>query len=542
MGEVWTARDRELHRTVAIKLLQPDDNAPPEFLQRFEREAVAAAQINHPHIAALYDRGTHEDIRFLTMEHIEGTSLAKYLHVHGPLPVDRALKIAEEICAALIAAHAANIVHYDIKPSNVVLTRDGTVKVVDFGIAGFIHTHTFTVAPTTLLSPIGTAQYGAPEQFLDHRGDTRSDLYALGSVLFALLTGQPPFGDGSPLSVIRRKLDEEARRVTDLRAEVSAPVADLLADLLQRDPERRPGTAAAVHGRLMNLRRNLALVDTELVGPLAALAPPTVPRTAVATDPAPPLPSADTPQGHGTNIGPPSGARPVPQGGTASRAVQIGVAVLLCLAGIAAGIAYFSGALDHKHAPPDEKATQASVVAKKFLRMPDLCGYLRSNDMHGYKELGAYDLSSSANTSKKANCGWTEPDTANGDLYDFILTVSAELLDTSQDAAKAMAKITPGRSEYGPMTTSEVSGTEDVPDGAMQAVRDEERDKGRKHNFTSVDFRQANLRVTVEWSNWNPTHDTKITEQTTSQACRVARMLSGFLEDEPENKERPVWG
>lgn len=183
------------------------------------------------------------------MEHVEGASLADYVRGHGPLVLDRALEIAQEICAALVAAHQANVVHYDIKPSNVMLTASGSIKVVDFGIAGFTHTHTFTVAPTTGLSPVGTAQYGAPEQFLDRRGDERSDLYALGSVLFALLTGQPPFGNGSALSVIRRKLDEQAPRVTALRTDIPAPVARLLADLLQRDPDDRPATATAVHQR-----------------------------------------------------------------------------------------------------------------------------------------------------------------------------------------------------------------------------------------------------------------------------------------------------
>lgn len=543
MGEVWTARDRELHRTVAIKLLQPDDNAPAEFLQRFEREAVAAAQINHPHIAALYDRGAHDDIRFLTMEHIEGTSLAKHLHAHGRLSVDRALEIAQEICEALVAAHAANIVHYDIKPSNVMLTRDGTVKVVDFGIAGFVHTHTFTVAPTTLLSPIGTAQYGSPEQFLDHRGDTRSDLYALGSVLFALLTGQPPFGDGSPLSVIRRKLDEEARRVTELRPDVPGPVADLLTDLLQRDPERRPGTAAAVHGRITDLRREVStLVATEPADLATAAAPPPVPRTAIATGPAPALPPAAPPEEHGANSGPPGGEPPEPQGRPVHRAIRMGVAIPLCAAVTAACIAYFAGFLNHDHALPDDKATKTPVAAKKYLSMPDLCGYLRSNEMHGYKELAAYDLPESTNTSKKANCGWTEPNSANGDLYDFELTVSAELLDSPQDADKAMAKITPGRSEYGPMTTSKVPQTEELPDGAMQTVRDEKKEKERKYNSTSIDLRQANLRITVDWSDWSWAGDVKLTERTTSQACKAARMLVGFLKDEPENKTKPVWG
>ncbi|MEU9836382.1 serine/threonine-protein kinase [Streptosporangium sp. NPDC048047] len=205
MGEVWAGRDRNLHRDVAVKLLIRDDDASPDLLHRFEREAVAVAQINHPHVVSLYDRGVHDGLQFLIMEKIAGITLTHHIHDQAPMPTTRALEIAQEICAALVAAHRANVIHYDIKPSNVMIGADGHIKVIDFGIAGFTHAHTFTVVPTTMLSPVGTALYGAPEQFLDQRGDERSDLYALGSVLFALLTGNPPFGEGGPLSVGRHR-------------------------------------------------------------------------------------------------------------------------------------------------------------------------------------------------------------------------------------------------------------------------------------------------------------------------------------------------
>lgn len=144
------------------------------------------------------------------------------------------------------------------------LTADSRIKVVDFGIAGFTHTHahTFTVVPTSMLAPAGTALYGAPEQFLDQRGDERSDLYALGSVLFALLTGKPPFGDGSPLSVIRRKLDDEAPLLSSLRPDAPETVAQLLTELLQRDPDQRPHSASVVYERLEQLRPSATMSDT----------------------------------------------------------------------------------------------------------------------------------------------------------------------------------------------------------------------------------------------------------------------------------------
>ena len=274
MGEVWAGRDRELHRSVAVKLLYRDDNASPELIQRFEREAVAAAQINHPNIVALYDRGTHGHLQFLVMEHVEGTSLAQYLHRQGPLNLARALEITQEICAALVAAHQANVVHYDIKPSNVMLTASGSIKVVDFGIAGFTHTHTFTVAPTTALSPAGTVEYGAPEQFSAELGDARSDLYALGSVLFALLTGRPPFIGGNPLAIVRLKTDDAAPPLDTLRSGLPPAVVRIVADLLQRDPDRRPQTAAEVHERLSHLLllgdRDVSDLNTATATPLRA--------------------------------------------------------------------------------------------------------------------------------------------------------------------------------------------------------------------------------------------------------------------------------
>lgn len=253
MGEVWAARDRTLHRDVALKLLDLSGIAHQELPQRFEREAVAAAQINHPNVVALYDRGVHEDMLFLVMEKVEGATLTEHIHAETPMSLADALELADGICAALVAAHQAHVIHYDIKPHNVMLTPDGRVKVVDFGIAGFIQS-TFSVVRSSQLTPAGTPEYGAPEQFLTERGDERSDLYALGGVLFALLTGQPPFTGHNGLAVMRRKLDEEAPRLDSFRTDLPPEVTALVAELLQRDPDRRAQTAQQVHERLQRLR------------------------------------------------------------------------------------------------------------------------------------------------------------------------------------------------------------------------------------------------------------------------------------------------
>ncbi|MCX5197893.1 serine/threonine protein kinase [Streptomyces sp. NBC_00249] len=252
MGEVWAGRDRDLRRDVAVKLLVPGHEAVRELALRFQREAVAAAQINHPRVAALYDRGVHEDLLFLVMEKVDGPTLGEVLRDGGPMEPDRAMTVALGICAALVAAHRAGVIHYDIKPGNVMLTSDGQVKVVDFGIAGFAQT-AFTLAGSSRLTPAGTYEYGAPEQFLTEHGDERSDLYALGSVLFVLLTGRPPFTAHHPMALLLRKRDEEAPRLDPLRPGLPAGLSDLVAALLERDPARRPRSAAEVHDRLGRL-------------------------------------------------------------------------------------------------------------------------------------------------------------------------------------------------------------------------------------------------------------------------------------------------
>lgn len=272
MGEVWAARDRVLHREVALKLLDLDGIAQADLPRRFEREAVAAAQIVHPNVAALYDRGIHDDVLFLVMEKVNGQTLTARLQAENPFPLTRALAVASGVCAALEAAHRARVIHYDIKPHNVILTGDGPVKVIDFGIAGFIQA-AFTVARSSQLVPAGTPEFGAPEQFLTERGDERSDLYALGGMLFAMLAGRPPFTGHNSIAVVRRKLDEEAPPLDAFRPGLPPEVTALVAELLERDPDRRPQSAQQVQQRLQALLASCAAAEA----PTAAM-PPT-PRT-----------------------------------------------------------------------------------------------------------------------------------------------------------------------------------------------------------------------------------------------------------------------
>ncbi|WP_159052512.1 protein kinase domain-containing protein [Streptomyces bungoensis] len=253
MGEVWAGWDQRLHRAVAVKLLAPGDPAESQLRQRFEREAVAGAQISHSNVVAFFDSGVHDDLLFLVMEKVEGASLAHLIDRDGRIDVGRALSLAAQICDALSAAHAAGIVHYDLKPQNVMITGSDTVKVVDFGIAGFLQA-TFSLAHSSALAPAGTPQFAAPEQFGSERGGPSADLYALGGVLYAMLTGQPPFMGQNAWAIIARKMSEDAPRLDTLRPDLPVGVGDLVAHLLERDPRSRPADAGEVGRRLRGIR------------------------------------------------------------------------------------------------------------------------------------------------------------------------------------------------------------------------------------------------------------------------------------------------
>ena len=259
MGEVWAARDRTLRRQVALKLLPVGSGTEGGDLQaRFEREAVAAAQINHPNVAALHDRGVHEGMLFLVMELVDGMSLSALINASGVLAPSRALGIAEQICAALEATHRAGVVHFDIKPQNVMITGAGTAKVVDFGIAGLVQAQQLSVIHSSRLAPAATLEYAAPEQFTEERGDARSDLYALGGVLFAMLTGHAPFTGTSAWAVMAAKVNDEAPRLEQARPGLPPELADLVAHLLKRDPAQRPQSAREARELLARAHTGLA--------------------------------------------------------------------------------------------------------------------------------------------------------------------------------------------------------------------------------------------------------------------------------------------
>ena len=187
MADVFLAHDELLDRPIAVKVLFPQFASDPAFVERFRREAQAAANLNHPNIVGIYDWGQEDGTYFIVMEYIEGRSLAEILRSEGPIDPDRAVEITAEVAAALSFAHRGGLVHRDVKPGNVLVTPSGQVKVADFGIATAANAGDANLTKTGLV--MGTATYFAPEQAQGKPVDPRSDLYSLGVVLYEMLAG-----------------------------------------------------------------------------------------------------------------------------------------------------------------------------------------------------------------------------------------------------------------------------------------------------------------------------------------------------------------
>ncbi|REE96289.1 serine/threonine-protein kinase [Thermomonospora umbrina] len=268
MGQVWEGTDRKLGRRVAIKLVTNEQIAarsdPSELVRRFAREASVTAGLQHPGIPAVHDAGTYDGGLFLVMELIEGYTLADLIAEQGPLPVGWAAAMAAQMAAVLAVAHERGLVHRDVKPQNVMLTRDGTVKVLDFGVATVLDT-TGAQRITRTGEPVGTPAYMAPEQLRGERATPRTDLYALGCVLYELLAGEPVFEGATPHVLSYRHMEEPPAPLQ--RPDVPLELHWLIRQLLAKHPEQRPGGAREVYERLlMFVRASGPLADVETGG------------------------------------------------------------------------------------------------------------------------------------------------------------------------------------------------------------------------------------------------------------------------------------
>jgi serine/threonine-protein kinase len=240
MGEVFRATDESLGREVAVKLMlgSGEDTSAAE---RFRREARAAARLSDPHIVAVYDFGQYDDTYYLVMELVEGRSVGAELAESGSLPWDRAVTIVEQAAAGLAVAHAQDVVHRDIKPSNLMIAADGTVKVADFGIAQMAGAEANELTVTGEI--LGSPPYLAPERARGLQAGPEADVYALGCVLYQLVTGRPPFVGDHPAAVLYQHVDATPVPPSELNPELAGPYEALLLRMLAKAPWERPTAA-----------------------------------------------------------------------------------------------------------------------------------------------------------------------------------------------------------------------------------------------------------------------------------------------------------
>ena len=279
MAEVFLARDRQLDRPVAVKILFPEFATDPAFVERFRREAKAAANLNHPNIVGVYDWGEEGGTYFIVMEYIDGPSLNQILKKNGNLASRKAAEIASDVADALGFAHGLGVVHRDIKPANIMLTNRGTAKVADFGIARVLQSPSNEL--TKVGSVMGTATYFSPEQAQGHDLDGRSDLYSLGTVLYEMITGRPPFKGDTPVAIAYKHVQERPPRPATFEPGLPFSIEAVTLKLLTKDRNLRYADAAALKADLQSFCRG-EVTEAEQALP-AAKPPSSVPAEAPAT-------------------------------------------------------------------------------------------------------------------------------------------------------------------------------------------------------------------------------------------------------------------
>ncbi|MFB7371064.1 serine/threonine-protein kinase [Streptomyces sp. NPDC056222] len=241
MGEVWQATDEVLGRAVAVKLML-GHGTDPSAADRFRLEAQTAARLSHPHVVGVFDFGTWDGKLFLVMELVEGESLAGNPGTPLVLPAERVAHVAAHAAAGLAAAHREGVVHRDIKPGNLLLDGDGTVKLADFGIARFVDDP--SAGLTTTGQIVGTGLYLAPERALGRPASPASDVYSLGCVLYQLLTGRPPFQGDTATALLYQHIDTPPAPPRQLGVGLPAAFEEYLLTLLAKEPEQRPPAQA----------------------------------------------------------------------------------------------------------------------------------------------------------------------------------------------------------------------------------------------------------------------------------------------------------
>jgi beta-lactam-binding protein with PASTA domain len=268
MAEVHRGRDLRLGREVAVKVLRHDLARDPSFQVRFRREAQASASLNHPAIVAVYDTGEDRTSTgatpYIVMEYVEGETLRDVLRREGHLSPERAMSLSADICGALDFSHRNGIVHRDVKPGNVMITPQGTVKVMDFGIARAVSDSAATMTSTAAV--IGTAQYLSPEQARGESVDARSDVYSLGCMLYELVTGAPPFTGDSPVAVAYQHVREDPKLPSSINPQIPAELDAILLKAMSKNPANRYQSAAEMRNDLLRALAGQRVEATPVMG------------------------------------------------------------------------------------------------------------------------------------------------------------------------------------------------------------------------------------------------------------------------------------
>jgi eukaryotic-like serine/threonine-protein kinase len=268
MAEVHRGRDLRLNREVAVKVLRSDLARDPSFQVRFRREAQAAASLNHPAIVAVYDTGEDRTATgatpYIVMEYVEGDTLRDVLRREGRLRPEKAMELAADICGALDFSHRNGIVHRDVKPGNVMITPDGAVKVMDFGIARAVSDSAATMTSTAAV--IGTAQYLSPEQARGEGVDARSDVYSVGCLLYELVTGAPPFTGDSPVAVAYQHVREDPRLPSSINPAIPSELDAILMKAMSKNPANRYQSAADMRSDLLRAVAGQRVEATPVMG------------------------------------------------------------------------------------------------------------------------------------------------------------------------------------------------------------------------------------------------------------------------------------
>lgn len=274
MAVVYKARCLLLNRYVAVKILRSEFTDDEEFAKRFRVEAQAAASLNHPNIVSIYDVGKQDDVQYIVMEYIDGITLKEYIGKKGVLSWREAAGIAIQICSAIEQAHKNHIVHRDIKPHNIMITKEGIAKVTDFGIARAVTSATITMVGST----IGSVHYFSPEQARGGFTDEKSDLYSLGITIYEMVTGRVPFDGESPVAVALKHIQEKAERPSDVNPSIPRGINDIIVKAMKKDQNLRYQGASEM---LNDLEKVLYEPNAKIAGSNAMEALPTKKMKAV---------------------------------------------------------------------------------------------------------------------------------------------------------------------------------------------------------------------------------------------------------------------